>query len=73
VRNGEMIVLIDDALRQKHVIARLRTVSYDKYVQRKARWSQRLSEGVLRRRLNRQPLTFLQKLEAQCDEINYVR
>lgn len=69
VRNGEMIVLIDDALRQKHVIARLRTVSYEKYATRKARWGQRLSEGVQRRRFNRQPLVFLEKLEAQWDQI----
>ena len=36
VRNGEMIVLVDDALRQQHVIARLRTVGYEKYATRKA-------------------------------------
>jgi hypothetical protein len=69
IRNGEMIVLVDDALRQKHVIARLRTVSYETYTQRKARWSNRLSEGVQRRRFNRNPLTFLQQLEDQWDQI----
>jgi len=73
VRNGEMVVLIDDALRQKHIIARLRTVSYEQYAARKAQWSRRLSEGVLRRRFNRQPLEFLQKLESQWDQINDVR
>ncbi|MBN2980201.1 MULTISPECIES: hypothetical protein [Cohnella] len=69
VRNGEMIVLVDDALRQKHIIARLRTVGYEKYATRKARWDRRLSESVQRRRFNRQPIAFLEKLEAQWDQI----
>lgn len=73
IRNGEMIVLVDDALRQKHLIARLRTVSYEKYKQRKVRWSERLSEGIRRRRFNRNPLTFLQDLEAQWDQTGLVR
>jgi len=68
IRNGEMIVLMDDALRQKHVIARLRTVSYETYAQRRARWSERLSEGVQRRRFNRNPHSFLQQLEEQWDQ-----
>jgi hypothetical protein len=59
IRNGEMIVLVDDAIRQKHVIARLRTVSYESFTQRKAQWSKRLSEGVQRKRFNRDPYTFL--------------
>lgn len=63
-----MIVLVDDALRQKHVIARLRTVSYETYTQRKARWREPLSEGVQRRRFNRNPHTFLQQLEEQWDQ-----
>ncbi|MDF2683606.1 MAG: hypothetical protein K0R47_4796 [Brevibacillus sp.] len=69
IRNGEMIVLVDDALRQKYVIARLRTVSYETYAQRKARWNERLSEGVQRRRFNRSPHTFLQQLEDQWDQL----
>lgn len=73
VRNGEMIVLVDDALRQKHLIARLRTVSYETYKQRKARWSERLSEGVRRKRFNRNPAAYLQNLEAQWDQVNLVR
>ena len=68
IRNGEMIVLVDDALRQKHVIARLRTVSYETFADRRARWSERLSEGVQRRRFNRNPHTFLKQLEAQWDQ-----
>lgn len=70
IRNGEMIVLVDDALRQKHVIARLRTVSYESYIQRKTQWSKRLSEGVQRRRFNRDPQTFLQQLEDHWDKID---
>ncbi|OMF36844.1 hypothetical protein BK133_07920 [Paenibacillus sp. FSL H8-0548] len=72
VRNGEMIVLVSDALRQKHVIARLRSVSYAAYTQRKARWSERLSAGVQRRRFNRNPYTFLHQLETQWDQIAVV-
>jgi hypothetical protein len=60
-----MIVLVDDAIRQKHVIARLRTVSYESYAQRKAQWNNRLCEGIQRRRFNRDPQTFLQQLEDQ--------
>jgi hypothetical protein len=73
IRNGEMIVLVDDALRQKHVIARLRNVSYETYTQRKARWSNRLTESIQRRRFNRNPLTFLQQLEEQWDQTVVVR
>jgi hypothetical protein len=69
IRNGEMIVLVDDALRQKHVVARLRTVSYETYTKRKAQWSERLSEGVQRRRFNRNPHNFLQQLENQWDQV----
>lgn len=72
IRNGEMVVLVDDALRQKHVIARLRTVSYETYKQRKAQWSERLAEGVRRRRFNRDPFTFLQNLEAQWEKTTIV-
>ncbi len=43
MRNGEMIVHVNDALRQKHIIARLRPVSYEAYAKRKAKWGDRLS------------------------------
>lgn len=68
IRNGEMIVLVNDALRQKHVIARLQTVSYEAYAERKLQWNKRLSEGVQRRRFNRNPQAFLQQLENQWDQ-----
>jgi hypothetical protein len=70
IRNGEMIVLVDDALRQKHVIARLRTISYESYAKRRAQWNKRLTEGVQRRRFNRDPQTLLQQLEDQWDQVD---
>jgi hypothetical protein len=72
VRNGEMIVLVSDALRQKHVIARLRTVSYEDYKERTAKWNKRLFGSVQRRRFNRDPDSYLQNLEKQWDK-EYVR
>ena len=68
VRNGEMIVLVSDALRQKHVIARLRTVSYEDYKERTAKWNKRLLGSVQRRRFNRDPDSYLQNLEKQWDK-----
>jgi len=68
MRNGEMIVLADDALRQRHVIARLRSVSYEDYAKRKAQWGARLTGSVQRRRFNRDPLAYLQQLENQWEQ-----
>jgi hypothetical protein len=68
VRNGEMIVLVSDALRQKHAITRLRTVSYEDYKERKAKWNKRLFGNVQRRRFNRDPDSYLQNLENQWDK-----
>jgi hypothetical protein len=67
IRNGEMIVLVDDALRQKHAITRLRKVSYETYASRKGKWSARLFENIQRRRFNRNPQAFLQQLEDQWE------
>jgi hypothetical protein len=69
MRNGEMIVLVDDALRQKHVKARLQSVSYESFAARKAQWSTRLSDSVQRRRFNRAPQTYLQQLENQWEQM----
>jgi hypothetical protein len=52
IRNGEMVVLVNDALRQEHLIDRLRMVSYTTYVEQKQKWNNRLSEGIQRRRFN---------------------
>jgi hypothetical protein len=68
MRNGEMIVLVDDALRQKHVKVRLQSVNYATYATRKAQWSDRLSEGVQRKRFNRSPQAYLQQLEDQWEQ-----
>lgn len=67
MRNGEMIVLVNDALRQKHIIVRLRSVSYEAYAKRKAQWGTRLTDGVQRRRFNRDPQAYLQQLEDQWE------
>nr|WP_290439063.1 transposase [Paenibacillus sp. GP183] len=69
IRNGEMIVLVNDSFRQKHVIALLQKVSYKAYAERKLQWNNRLSEGVQRRRFNRDPQAFLQHLENQWDRV----
>ncbi len=58
-----MIVLVHDALRQEHVTARLRSVSYETYKARKAQWDERLSEGIQRKRFNRDPAAYLSDLE----------
>lgn len=68
LRNGEMIVLVKDALRQEHVLARLRSVSYEAYKTRKVQWEKRLSQGVQRKRFNRDPIAYLQQLEQQCEQ-----
>jgi hypothetical protein len=70
VRNGEMIVLVSDALRQKHVISRLRTVSYENYNERKAKWNKRLFGSIQRRRFNRDPALYLLNLEDLWDGMN---
>jgi len=67
MRNGEMIVLVNDALRQKHIISRLRSVTYEVYAKRKAQWGARLSDNVRRRRFNRNPFAYLQQLEDQWE------
>jgi hypothetical protein len=70
VRNGEMIVLVDDALRQVHVIARLRSVSFGDYKKRKTQWDQRLSGVKLRKKFNRNTESYLKDLEQMWDQLN---
>lgn len=53
LRNGEYIVLVDDALRQKDLSDRLSLVSYENYKQQKQHWNNRLKESVLRRRFRK--------------------
>jgi len=70
VRNGEMIVLVDDALRQEHVISRLRSVSFGDYKKRKAQWDQRLSGVILRKKFNRNTESYLNDLEQKWNLLN---
>lgn len=60
---GEMIVLVDDAFHQEHVISHLRSVSFNDYKARKAQWDQRLSRVILHRKFNRNTDAYLKDLE----------
>jgi len=66
-RNGEMIVLVNDALRQEHVISRLRSVPFDAYKARKEQWDVRLSGVIQRKRFNRNPDAYLNDLEQKWE------
>lgn len=63
LRNGEYIVLVDDALKQKDLSVRLSLVPYDKYKDQRAQWNTRLTESVFRRRFRRNPENYLKQLE----------
>jgi hypothetical protein len=63
LRNGEYIVLVDDALKQKDLLVRLSLVSYERYKEQRTQWNARLSESVLRRRFRRNPEDYLKQLE----------
>jgi len=69
-RNGEMIVLVDDALRQEHVISRLRSVPFDSYKAKKEQWDSRLSGVIQRKRFNKNPEQYLNDLEQKWDELD---
>jgi hypothetical protein len=55
LRNGECIVLVDDALKQKDLSNRLCLVPYERYNEQRTKWNTRLTESVLRRRFRRNP------------------
>lgn len=63
LRNGEYIVLVDDALKQKDLSARLGLVPYKSYKEQRTQWNARLTESVLRRRFRRNPESYLKQLE----------
>lgn len=63
LRNGEYVVLVDDALRQNDLFNRLSLVSYEEYKKQRHRWNNRLNESILRKRFRRNPQTYLQELE----------
>jgi hypothetical protein len=67
-RNGEMIVLVSDALRLKDVMSRIRSVSYEAFKSRKEQWDYRLKDNAARRRFNRKPADYLSNLEKQWNE-----
>lgn len=68
-RNGELIVLIRDALGQEHIESRLRSVGYAAYKKYNLAWRSRLNEHVERRRFNRDPKAYLATLEHEWDEL----
>ncbi|WP_431090527.1 hypothetical protein [Paenibacillus sp. 8b26] len=69
IRNGEMIVLVNDALRQEHVISRLRSVCFTRYKSRKTLWDQRLTSVILREKFNRNSAGYLNDLEQKWNSL----
>lgn len=65
LRNGEYVVLVDDALQQQDLSERLSRVSYARYKQQRQQWHTRLHESILRRRFRKDPVKYLQELEQQ--------
>jgi len=63
MRHGEMIVLVSDALKQEHLLSRLRSVPYTTYRQQMTEWSERLKQQTLQKRFRRDPLQYLRDLE----------
>ncbi|WP_204787437.1 hypothetical protein [Paenibacillus oryzisoli] len=63
VRSGEFVVFVDDALRQKDLLGRLQSVSYEIYYDERQRWSLRLKETTKRRRFRRNPTKYLKEAE----------
>jgi len=63
LRNGEYIVLVDDALKQINLSARFGSVPYERYKEQRTQWNARLNESVMRRRFRRNPESYLKQLE----------
>ena len=63
VRSGEFVVFVDDALRQRNVLSRLQSVSYETFLIERQRWSSRLEDATKRRRFRRNPIKYLQEAE----------
>lgn len=63
LRSGELVVFVDDALRQEDVIGRIQAVDYDIFKRERLRWTSRLSEATKRRRFRTNPELYLQKTE----------
>jgi hypothetical protein len=65
IRSGEFVVFVDDALRQKDLLKRLQSVSYNVFREERIRWSCRLEETTKRRRFRRDPQKYLQEAESK--------
>ncbi|WFA17226.1 hypothetical protein ERY13_12920 [Paenibacillus mucilaginosus] len=65
LRSGEFVVLVDDALKQKNLLHRLRSVPYDTFYRERSRWKERLTETTKRRRFRRNPAAYLRQTEAK--------
>jgi len=63
LRSGEMVVFVDDALRQENVIGRLRTVDYNVFRTERLHWTSRLNEATKRRRFRNNPEKYLLQVE----------
>jgi hypothetical protein len=63
LRSGEMVVFVDDALRQENVTSRLQTVEYTVFREERLRWASRLNEATKRRRFRTNPELYLHKTE----------
>jgi len=63
LRNGEFIVLVDNALEQPDIIHRLRQVNYEEYKQVRQQWQARTNESTMRRRFRKNPIEYLKQLE----------
>jgi hypothetical protein len=63
LRNGEMVVFVDDALRQKDILERLQSVDYQTFQAERQRWATRLLEGAKRRRFRSNPEKYLERVE----------
>lgn len=63
LRCGEFVVLVDDALKQEHLLTRLQQVSYEAFNKERRRWEKRLDETTKRRRFRRDPLAYLKQIE----------
>jgi CRP-like cAMP-binding protein len=69
LRSGEMVVLVDDALKQEDLIKRLQSVDYTSYKAVRKHWSIRLKEATKRRQFRKNPETYLHKIEEKYCEL----
>ena len=63
LRSGELVVFVDDAIKQDDIVKRLQNVDYQAFQEERQRWASRLSEGSKRRRFRSNPEKYLQETE----------